>query len=35
MRTAVKNGSVTTLREFVREQERQRAELERLIVPLE
>lgn len=31
----VKNGSITTLREFIREQDRQRAKLEELIAPLE
>ena len=31
VRQAVKNGNVTTLQEFIQEQERQRAEIERLI----
>ncbi len=35
MRTAVKDGSITTLREFIQEQDRLRAELEKLIAPLE
>lgn len=35
MRQTVADGSITTLREFIQEQERQRAELEKLIVPLD
>ena len=35
MRQAVKDGSVTTLREFIQEQDRQLAELEQLLLPLE
>lgn len=35
MRQAVKDGSVTTLRDFIQEQDRQRAELEKLITPLD
>lgn len=35
MRSAVKDGSITTLQEFIQEQDRQRAELEKLITPLD
>lgn len=35
MRQGVADGSITTLREFIQEQERQRMELEKLIAPLE
>ena len=35
MRWAVENGSIATLQEFIREQERQRAKLEELIAPLD
>lgn len=35
MRSVVKGGSITTLREFIQEQDRQRAELEKLIAPLD
>lgn len=35
MRQEVKDGSITTLREFIQEQDRQRAELENLIVQLD
>lgn len=35
MRQAMEDGSVTTLREFIREQDRQRAGLEKLIASLE
>ena len=35
MRQAVKDGSVTTLREFIQEQERQSAYLERLIFAID
>lgn len=35
MRQAVKDGSVTTLWEFIQEQERQRAEIERLVFALD
>lgn len=35
MRQSVANGSITTLREFIQEQERQRMELEKLIALLE
>lgn len=34
MRSAVKDGSITTLREFIQEQDRQRTELAKLIDPL-
>lgn len=34
MRWAVEDGSIATLQEFIREQERQRTRLERLIAPL-
>ena len=35
LRQGVADGSITTLREFIREQERLRAELETLIAPLD
>ena len=35
MRTAVKDGSVTTLRQFIEEQERLNCELKELLTPLE
>lgn len=35
MRQGVADGSITALREFIQEQERQRAELEKLVAPLE
>lgn len=35
MRQGVADGSITTLREFIQEQERLRAELEKLIAPLD
>ena len=35
MRQGVADGSITTLREFIREQERLRAELEALVAPLD
>lgn len=35
MRMAVEDGSITTLREFIQEQERQYSALEKLIMPLE
>lgn len=34
MRKAVKDGSITTLRQFIQEQERLRSELENLIAPV-
>ena len=35
MRQAVKDDSITTLRQFIDEQDRRRAELEKLIAPLD
>lgn len=35
MRQGVADGSITTLREFIQEQERQRMEFEKLIAPME
>lgn len=35
MRKGVADGSITTLRQFIQEQEKLRAELEMLIAPLE
>ena len=35
MRMAVEDGSITTLREFIQEQERQYSALEKLIMPLD
>ena len=35
MRTAVKDGSITTLRQFIEEQERLNRELKELLTPLE
>lgn len=35
LRQGVADGSITTLREFIQEQKCQRAELEKLIAPLE
>lgn len=35
MRMAVEDGSITTLRQFIHEQDRQRVSLEKLIAPLD